>query len=95
MSILVALRHLTRYTYDHPIGLGPQTIRLRPAPHCRTRVPSYSLKISPAQHFINWPQDRLGNWLARIVFPEKTSELRTNIPPRSSGTLCGCISGSP
>ncbi|AHB48707.1 IMP dehydrogenase [Hyphomicrobium nitrativorans NL23] len=79
MAILTSLHHVTRYAYDRAIALGPQIIRLRPAAHARVRIPSYSLTITPAKHFINWQQDLYGNWLARCVFPEKTSEFRVSV----------------
>jgi uncharacterized protein (DUF2126 family) len=79
MSIHVALNHITHYRYDRPVHLGPQVVRLRPAPHARTRILSYSMRVEPETHFVNWQQDPQSNYLARLVFPEKTRSFRIEV----------------
>ena len=79
MSVRIGLHHATRYQYDRPVNLGPQVVRLCPAPHGRTRVTSYSLKVTPPQHFVNWQHDPNGNRIARFVFPEPTTEFSVTV----------------
>ena len=76
MTIQVVVKHQTDYQFDRLVNLSPHIIRLRPAPHCRTPIVSYSLKLEPEEHFINWQQDPFGNYLARYVFPERTRFLK-------------------
>ena len=79
MALKVVISHKTHYKYDKYISLSPHIIRLRPAPHSRTPIESYSLNITPKNHFINWQQDPFGNYLARIVFPEKVKEFGIDV----------------
>jgi len=75
MAIRVAINHKTVYNFDRSVSVSPHIVRLRPAPHARTPIESYSLKVTPEQHFINWQQDPFGNYLARLVFPEPVREM--------------------
>ena len=79
MGIHVALSHITTYRYDRPVNLAAQVVRLRPAPHSRTPILSYSMTVTPKDHFINWQQDPFSNYLARLVFPEKATEFEVVI----------------
>ena len=79
MAIRVSLTHTSRYRYDREVTLQPHVVRLRPAPHCRTPILAYSLRITPEDHFLNWQQDPFGNYQARLVFskPAQAHHLRT------------------
>ncbi|MGB0499353.1 MAG: transglutaminase family protein, partial [Rubricella sp.] len=79
MTITVALTHRTSYTYDRPITLSPHVVRLRPAPHTRTPIKSYSFRVEPAEHFLNWQQDAFANWQARLVFPERAKKFEVTV----------------
>ena len=79
MSIHASLHHVTHYCYDRAVSLGPQIVRLRPAPHSRSRVLSYSLRVEPAEHFINWQQDPFANWQARLVLPQQTTAFKVSV----------------
>lgn len=79
MSIHAALNHITTYDYDQLVELGPQVVRLRPAPHCKSRVISYAIQVEPAAHFLNWQQDPFNNYLARLVFTKPTRRFRVSV----------------
>ena len=79
MSIKVALEHHTSYTFDRLVRLGPHIVRLRPAPHSRTPIEAYSLRVEPADHYINWQQDPVGNFLARLDFPNPMRRLSITV----------------
>src|ERR1700682_2063256 len=79
MGIKVALEHRTSYTFDRLVEVYPHVVRLRPAPHSRTPIEAYSLQVEPSDHFINWQQDAFGNFLARLVFPNRTRSLTITV----------------
>ncbi|MFE7798268.1 DUF2126 domain-containing protein [Nocardia sp. NPDC057440] len=79
MGIKVSLEHRTTYTFDRLVEIHPHVVRLRPAPHSRTRIDAYSMRVTPADHFCNWQQDAFGNFLARLVFPNPACELSITV----------------
>jgi uncharacterized protein (DUF2126 family)/transglutaminase-like putative cysteine protease len=87
MAIRVALHHETVYAFDRPVPLSPHEVRLRPAPHSRTPIASYSLRVTPERHFVNWQQDPYGNWVARFVFPEPARDVSFTVDLVASMTV--------
>ena len=79
MALKIVISHKTTYKYDRKVSLSPHIFRLRPAPHSRTPIESYSIKITPENQFFNWQQDPFGNYVARLVFPDKTDELSVDV----------------
>ena len=79
MSPKVSLHHTTHYIYDKAVALGPQVIQLRPTPHCRTPILRYSLEITPPEHTLYWQFDPHANHLARVIFPNKTTEFKVEV----------------
>jgi uncharacterized protein (DUF2126 family)/transglutaminase-like putative cysteine protease len=79
MGVDIELHHRTAYRYDKPVTLGPQVIQLRPAPHAKTPILSYALELTPADNIVHWQFDALGNPLARVVFPGKTTEFVVDV----------------
>jgi len=79
MTIKVALEHRTSYTFDRPVRVYPHVVRLRPAPHSRTPIEAYSLRVEPADHFVNWQQDAVGNFISRLTFPNPTNQLTITV----------------
>src|ERR1700752_1223463 len=79
MGIKVALEHRTSYTFDRLVEVFPHVVRLRPAPHSRTPIEAYSMRVEPGDHFVNWQQDAFGNFLARLVFPNRLRQLTITI----------------
>lgn len=79
MSIRVAINHKSEYEYDRSVFLSPHIFRLKPAPHCRTIIESYTLTISPDSHYINWQQDPFGNYQTRVVFTAPTDSLSAKV----------------
>ncbi|MFW0794576.1 transglutaminase family protein [Gordonia sp. CPCC 205515] len=79
MTIKVALEHRTSYAFDRPVKIYPHVVRLRPAPHSRTPIEAYSLKVEPPEHFLNWQQDAFSNYMARLVFPEPATTLSITV----------------
>ncbi|RRA47424.1 transglutaminase family protein [Acidipila sp. EB88] len=79
MGTQVALHHRTQYRYDKAVSLGPQVVQLRPTPHCRTPILNYSLTVHPSGHILRWQLDPHANYLARLIFPEKTTEFCVDV----------------
>ena len=74
MAIL-SIRHLTRYRYRKPVGLGEHRMMFRPLESYDQRVISASLAISPDPSHLRNVHDVFGNCVGIARFAGRTTEL--------------------
>ena len=84
MPSKVAIHHQSVYRFDRPTLVLPHSVRLRPAPHCRTPISNYSLNITPDSHYIHWQQDPFNNYMARLQFNALADELAIDVKLEAS-----------
>jgi len=69
------IAHSTRYSYSLPVGLGPQTVRLRPRPDGGLRELDWALQVDPQPHLRSDQLDAEGNLVTRLWFTGETRHL--------------------
>ena len=74
MAIL-SIRHLTRYRYRKPVGLGEHRMMFRPLESYDQRVISSSVTISPDPSHLRQAHDVFGNCVGIARFAGRTTEL--------------------
>ena len=79
MSIHAALTHRTAYRYDRPVVLGPQNNSAASGTACAHRDRVLLAGRGAKPHFLNWQQDPQGNFLARVVFPERVTHFDVTV----------------
>lgn len=79
MSRAVSIAHVTTYRYDRPVFLGPQTIRLTPAPHARARILQHELTVAPGNHTLRHGRDPQGGVESRAIFGGRVAHFEITV----------------
>ena len=92
MSIL-SIRHLTRYHYRRPVGLGEHRMMLRPRESYDQRLLSFDVTIGPAPSRLRYVHDVFGNCVGVAEFAGRASELSFDARARLEHTPLPAFAG--
>lgn len=70
------IAHMTRYSYSHPVSLGPHVLRLRPRCDGLQRVRRFELRIEPRPVGVAETVDLEGNAVTEVWFLGSTDTLQ-------------------
>ena len=93
MSIL-SIRHLTRYHYRRPVGLGEHRMMLRPRESYDQRLLSFDVTIGPAPSRLRYVHDVFGNCVGVAEFAGRASELSFDARARLEHTPLPAFAGA-